>query len=84
MAKRKDASPAPGERFVMEQPHVFQCLSCYWHIQGMKCRAFNYESMEPDIPIEIMSGGVVHDHPIEGDHGRQYVPKDAVPPPEDW
>lgn len=54
MAKRKDAPPVAGGRFVREQPHVFQCISCYWYLGCMKCRSFKYESMEPDIPIEII------------------------------
>ena len=50
---------------------------------GMDCRAFGMKA-RIDIPEEIMNGLNDHTQPYPGDNGRQYVPKDADPPPEDW
>lgn len=30
------------------------------------------------IPFEIVVGELSHDHPIEGDHGIQYEPKEST------
>jgi hypothetical protein len=47
----------------------------------MECRAFG---SGVEIPDEIMSFGFDHREPFPGDNGRQFVPEDADPPPENW
>jgi hypothetical protein len=57
------------------------CWSCFWYVRGMECRAFG---SGVEIPDEIMSFGFDHREPFPGDNGRQFVPEDADPPPENW
>ena len=60
------------------------CWGCWWYVGGMTCRAFAMYDPAIPIPDDIMSGLDPHAEPFPGDNGRQFVPKDADPPPEEW
>jgi hypothetical protein len=50
------------------------CLGCvlfHQNSSGMSCDAF-----PQGIPIEIVTSQVDHRQPVDGDHGRRFVPVD--------
>ena len=53
------------------------CYNCAHFDGGHSCAAFPEE--DGGIPIEILSGPVVHDKAIEGDHGIQWKLKRKSP-----
>lgn len=58
--------------------HTTQCGYCKNYLgyqDGVcKCKAFD------QIPRDILADFVLHDHPIDGDHGYQYKAKDSNTP----
>jgi len=55
----------------VEAPICLKCKFFNYDKPGMTCLAF------PDgIPGDVIESIVVHDHPIEGDHGVQFEAKE--------
>lgn len=57
------------------KPRTPVCCTCKHYIGvvdgHVSCKAFS------KIPKDIRNDYVIHDHPIEGDHGFQYEPEDS-------
>lgn len=53
-----------------------QCLSCKHYWSPNFCDAFE----DGDLPDAIFTDEIVHDHPVPGDHGIQWEPRDPPLP----
>ena len=54
---------------------ILLCLECKHYQDEQICKAF------PDgIPIRVFCNDIIHDHPIDGDHGIQFEPIKKVTP----
>ena len=77
MEKKKYSDPRWWDNPMPRIPHCGYCKHYVGIVDGrVSCKAFK------QIPKDIMKDHVVHDHPIEGDHGYRWEPRDPETAPK--
>ena len=77
MAKKKFSDPRWWDDPMFRTPYCGYCKHFIPSVDGkIRCKAFER------IPHDIINDYVVHDHPIEGDHGYRWEPRDPETAPK--